>query len=331
MQHKNTQTSSLLAIKKHVKSLPISLTQKSDLELVDIVNAQNPQSEAAKTIIIYRYLPKVLKDSKKIFNGQTRDHWHQDEIIQTGVKAILYAIRDFTKLINEDKSKQKTENKKKTPAFFTYLIVRYINTYLNKKKINYDPLIQFNKGSEFKKVFYNYFKVLKYQIRKKNGEYHKIRDNELLEQFNTDIDTLREVQYVHQQLSVIKRQQDPLRNKKNNDSEDGVEVWDYIDYATSQDWVSPVGKEYNAYNGKQRITLVQKPKNPQDILIKKQSRNIQTYKDVLTNVEYKVLYLLKSGKEKKEIINNLNISKQRFSHLTKNITKKIKNNNANVY
>ena len=63
MQHKNTQTSSLLAIKKHVKSLPISLTQRSDLELVDIVNAQNPQSEAAKTIIIYRYLPKVLKDS----------------------------------------------------------------------------------------------------------------------------------------------------------------------------------------------------------------------------------------------------------------------------
>jgi len=329
--HKNTQTSSLLAIKKHVKSLPISLTQKSDLELVDIVNAQNPQSEAAKTIIIYRYLPKVLRDSKKIFNGQTRDCWHQDEIIQTGVKAILYAIRDFTKLINEDKSKQKTENEKKTPALFTYLTVRHINTYLNKKKISYDPLIQFNKGPKFKKVFYNYFKILKSQIRKKNGEYNKITDKELLEQFNTDIDTLREVQYAHQQISVIKRQQDPLRNKKNSDSEDGEEAWDYIDYATSQDWVSPVGKEYNAYNGKQRITLVQKPKNPQDIIIKRQSRNIKKYKDVLTNVEYKVLYLLISGKEKKEIFNNLNISKQRFSNLTKNITKKIKNNNANVY
>ena len=148
--HKNTQTSSLLAIKKHVKSLPISLTQKSDLELVDIVNAQNPQSEAAKTIIIYRYLPKVLKDSKKIFNGQTRDHWHQDEIVQTGVKAILYAIRDFTK----------QEAEKKTPAFFTHITVLYISNYLNKKKINYDPLIQFNKGPEFKKVFYNYFKIL---------------------------------------------------------------------------------------------------------------------------------------------------------------------------
>ena len=134
MQHKNTQTSSLLAIKKHVKSLPISLTQKSDLELVDIVNAQNPQSEAAKTIIIYRYLPKVLKDSKKIFNGQTRDYWHQDEIVQTGVKAILYAIRDFTK----------QEAEKKTPAFFTHITVLYISNYLNKKKISYDPLIQFN-------------------------------------------------------------------------------------------------------------------------------------------------------------------------------------------
>ena len=328
MQHKNTQTSSLLAIKKHVKSLSISLTQKSDLELVDIVNAQNPQSEAAKTIIIYRYLPKVLRDSKKIFNGQTRDCWHQDEIIQTGVKAILYAIRDFTKLINEDKSKQKTENEKKTPALFTYLTVRHINTYLNKKKISYDPLIQFNKGPKFKKVFYNYFKILKSQIRKKNGEYNKITDKELLEQFNTDIDTLREVQYAHQQISVIKRQEDQLKNKKSNDAVSDEEVWDYIDYATSKEWVSPVGK---AYNGKQRITLVQKPLNPQETLIERESRNIKKYKDLLTGVEYKVLYLLNSGKEKKQILNNLKITKQRFSFLAKNITKKIKNINANVY
>ena len=318
MQHKNTQTSSLLAIKKHVKSLPISLTQKSDLELVDIVNAQNPQSEAAKTIIIYRYLPKVLKDSKKIFNGQTRDYWHQDEIVQTGVKDILYAIRDFTK----------QEAEKKTPAFFTHITVLYISNYLNKKKISYDPLIQFNKGPEFKKVFYNYFKILKSQIRKKNGEYNKITDKELLEQFNTDIDTLREVQYAHQQISVIKRQEDQLKNKKSNDAESDEEVWDYIDYATSKEWVSPVGK---AYNGKQRITLVQKPLNPQETLIERESRNIKKYKDLLTGVEYKVLYLLNSGKEKKQILNNLKITKQRFSFLAKNITKKIKNINANVY
>ena len=65
MQHKNTQTSSLLAIKKYVKSLPKCLAQRSDLELVDVINAQNQQSEPAKTIIIYRYLPKVLKSLKK--------------------------------------------------------------------------------------------------------------------------------------------------------------------------------------------------------------------------------------------------------------------------
>ena len=54
-------------------------------------------------------------------------------------------------------------------------------------------------------------------------------------------------------------------------------------------------------------------------------------KDLLTGVEYKVLYLLNSGKEKKQILNNLKITKQRFSFLAKNITKKIKNINANVY
>ena len=320
MQHKNTQTSSLLAIKKYVKSLPKCLAQRSDLELVDVINAQNQQSEAAKTIIIYRYLPKVLKDSKKIFNGQTRDYWHQDEIVQTGVKAILYAIRDFNKQIEE----------KKTPAFFTYITTLYISNYLNKKKINYDPLIQFNKGPEFKKIFYKYFKALKLIINKKNGEYLKVTDKELLDELNTDIDTLKEVQYAHQQLSVIKRQEDQLKNKKNNDSE-SEEVWDYIDYATSKEWVSPVGKEYNAYNGKQRITLVQKPINPEEVSIKKENRKINQYKNVLSNVEFKVLSLLVSGKEKKKILNNLKITKQRFSFLTKSITKKINNFNESVY
>tara|TARA_B100001741_G_C16540331_1_gene594028 strand:- start:1286 stop:2245 length:960 start_codon:yes stop_codon:yes gene_type:complete len=319
MQHKNTHTSSLLAIKKYVKSLPKCLAQRSDLELVDVINAQNQQSEPAKTIIIYRYLPKVLKESKKIFNGQTRDYWHQDEIVQTGVKAILYAIRDFN---NQE------EKDKKTSAFFTYLTTVYISNYLNKKKINYDPLIQFNKGPEFKKVFYNYFKVLKIQIAKKNGEYNKITDKELLEQFNTNIDTLREVQYAHQQISVIKRQEDQLKNKKNNDSESDEEVWNYIDYATSKEWVSPVGK---ALSGKQGITLVQKPIDSQETLLNRENRNINQYKDLLSNVEFKVLDLLNSGKEKRQILNSLKISKQRFSFLTKSITKKISNIRTNVY
>ncbi len=219
---------------------------------------------------------------------------------------------------------------KKTPAFFTYITTLYISNYLNKKKINYDPLIQFNKGPEFKKIFYKYFKALKLIINKKNGEYLKVTDKELLDELNTDIDTLKEVQYAHQQLSVIKRQEDQLKNKKNNDSE-SEEVWDYIDYATSKEWVSPVGKEYNAYNGKQRITLVQKPINPEEVSIKKENRKINQYKNVLSNVEFKVLNLLVSGKEKKKILNNLKITKQRFSFLTKSITKKINNFNESVY
>ena len=92
MQHKNTKKSSLLAIKKYVKSLNSSLTHKSDIELIDIIISEKPYSESAKTLIIYRYLPKILKESRKIFSNQIINSWEQDEIIQTGTKAILYAI-----------------------------------------------------------------------------------------------------------------------------------------------------------------------------------------------------------------------------------------------
>ena len=51
----------------------------------------------------------------------------------------------------------------------------------------------------------------------------------------------------------------------------------------------------------------------------------------MSNVEFKVLSLLVSGKEKKKILNNLKITKQRFSFLTKSITKKINNFNESVY
>ena len=50
------------------------------------------------------------------------------------------------------------------------------------------------------------------------------------------------------------------------------------------------------------------------------------YKDLLTEKEWEILNLLNLGKEKKFILKNLNISKQRFSCITKNITQKIKKN-----
>ena len=59
-------------------------------------------------------------------------------------------------------------------------------------------------------------------------------------------------------------------------------------------------REYNAYNGKQRITLVQKPIDPEEVSIKKENRKINQYKNVLSNVEFKVLNLLVTGKEKKK-------------------------------
>lgn len=315
MQHKNTQNRSLLAIKNCVKKLPPNLTQKSNLELLDILNDQSSASEPAKTLIIYRYLPKVLKESKRIFKDQINNNWDYEEIIHTGIKAILYAIRDF--------NKQKAE--KKSPAFFTYIITTHINTYLNKKKISYDPLIQFNKGPEFKKIFYHYFKALKSQINKKNGEYSKVQDKDLLEALNTDIETLKEVQYAHKQLSVIKSQESEIPHIT---SENDKEFSNYIDYATAQDWVTPSGKTFFGFNNtKQSITLFQRSNNLENDLEKKQERNINNYKHLLTNVEYKVLYLLNLGNEKKQILNNLKISKQRFSSITKNITKKIKKNN----
>jgi len=57
-----------------------------------------------------------------------------------------------------------------------------------------------------------------------------------------------------------------------------------------------------------------------------QKRNIKIYKNLLSNKEWEILRLLNSGKEKKYILKSLNISKQRFSCITKNITQKIKKN-----
>ena len=69
--------------------------------------------------------------SKKIFNGQTRNFWDMDDIMQTGIKAILYTIKSF----DIDRSEG-----------FTTVVCLNISKYLNKKKTNYDPMLQLNKG-----------------------------------------------------------------------------------------------------------------------------------------------------------------------------------------
>ena len=97
MPHKYTQTNSLTAIKSYCEKISPNLQKKTDLELVDIAQSETSQSQLAKSLIINRYLPKVLKDSKRIFNGQNSDPWHRDDIIQTGIKAIIVAINSFNK------------------------------------------------------------------------------------------------------------------------------------------------------------------------------------------------------------------------------------------
>ena len=76
------------------------------------------------------------------------------------------------------------------------------------------------------------------------------------------------------------------------------------------------------------IHLVYKPQNLEEQYSEKeeQKRNIKIYKNLLSNKEWEILRLLNLGKEKKYILKSLNISKQRFSCITKNITQKIKKN-----
>ena len=64
--------------------------------------------------------------------------------------------------------------------------------------------------------------------------------------------------------------------------------------------------------------------NLEDYYIEKNNqRNIDEYKQILTQKEWELLYLLNNGNEKVSIQNTLNISKQRFSFLIKNISQKV--------
>lgn len=298
MPHKYTQTNSLTAIRDYCEKISPNLQGKTDLELINIAQSENSQSQLAKSLIINRYLPKVLKDSRRIFNGQNSDPWHRDDIIQTGIKAIIVAINSF--------SKEKA-NHENLGGAVTKTICLNISKYLNKKKTNYDPMLHVEKGAEFKKVFYNYFKTLKKLRKELNLTINqKISDSALIKKFNCKIETLKEVQFVHQGVDSSSKISESNFEDKDLNS--------YIDYAADQGIIDP---------------SVYKPQNLEDQYLEKeeQKRNIYIYKDLLTNKEWETLWLLNLGKEKKFILESLNISKQRFSCLTKNITQKIKKNN----
>ena len=298
MPHKYTQTNSLTAIRDYCEKISPNLQGKTDLELINIAQSENSQSQLAKSLIINRYLPKVLKDSRRIFNGQNSDPWHRDDIIQTGIKAIIVAINSFSK---------KKANHENLGGAVTKTICLNISKYLNKKKTNYDPMLHVEKGAEFKKVFYNYFKTLKKLRKELNLTINqKISDSALIKKFNCKIETLKEVQFVHQGVDSSSKISESNFEDKDLNS--------YIDYAADQGIIDP---------------SVYKPQNLEDQYLEKeeQKRNIYIYKDLLTNKEWETLWLLNLGKEKKFILESLNISKQRFSCLTKNITQKIKKNN----
>ena len=314
MQHKNNINSSLLAITEQCKCISDSLKQKTDLELVDLAQSSSAQSASAKTLLIRRYLPKILKESKKIFNGQTRNFWDMDDIIQTGIKGILYAINSF----DTDRSEG-----------FTTVVCLNISKYLNKKKTNYDPMLQFNKGPEFKRVFYNYFKALK-TLKKQNNGKRQLKTEDILKKFNCSLDTLEDVQYAHQTAGNLILNAEDKSNSSNSESGDDEDTFNLIDHATSHETIDPA-----ATSGKigKFFPIVNLPEDPAIQLEKKQearsngsavkARNITRFKNLLTNKEWLCLSLLNQGYKKEKILNQLDISKQRFSFLKKEITKKI--------
>ena len=57
-----------------------------------------------------------------------------------------------------------------------------------------------------------------------------------------------------------------------------------------------------------------------------QARNITRFKNLLTDKEWTFLSKLNQGYKKEEVQKQLNISKQRFSFLKKEVTRKIQSN-----
>lgn len=216
-----------------------------------------------------------------------------DDIIQTGIKAILYAIKSF----DTDRSEG-----------FTTVVCLNISKYLNKKKTNYDPELQFSKGPEFKRVFYNYFKVLKALEKPNNGK-HQLKTEDILKKINCSLNTLKDVQYAHKVAGS-------LTLSAEGSGDEGV--YNLIDHAQSKETIDPI---------------MDLPQDPAIQLENKQeagsngsavkTRNITKLKNLFTDKEWTVLSLLNQGYKKEIVQDKLNISKQRFSFLKNAIAKKI--------
>ena len=308
MQHKNNINSSLLAITEHCKYLPGSLKQETDFELVKLAQSCSAQSAPAKTLLISRYLPKVIRESKKIFNGQTRNFWDMDDIMQTGIKAILYTIKSF----DTDRSKG-----------FTTIVCLNISKYLNKKKTNYDPMLAFSKGPEFKRVFYNYFKVLKALEKQNNGK-RQLKTEDIIKEFNCSLDTLEDVQFAHQVAG------NRIQNVEGRNDEGSYNL---IDLSTSNETIDPaatsgtIGKVYPYINLPEDPAIqLEKKQEAVSNVYAVQARNITRFKNLLTDKEWTFLSKLNQGYKKEEVQKQLNISKQRFSFLKKEVTRKIQSN-----
>ncbi len=298
MQHINSNTTYTRALKKAYLNVPKALLSTSDLNLVKIALKGKSQSEQAKIVIINRYIPKIFKESKKIFGFNFQKEAVEDNL-QAGIKAILVSIKDF------DFKKVNNENQN---GIFTQFVCFNINKYLNRKKIKYDPLLKTNHGPEFKKVFYKYYNGKK--IEKNNS----IVDEEkrLKKIFNCNAETLREVSYIH---------------SGNNSNLFFLDQKDNQNYVDSNNFYS------NYVVGNDQDDL-----NPEKKLEKKQNsyRDINKFKSFLTSREWEVLYRLNNKETRNKIINILEISDKRFYAIIKKIKSKInltnveKNNSRNI-
>ena len=298
MQHINSNTTYARALKKACLNAPKRLLNLSDLNLVKIALEGKSHSEHAKIIIINRYIPKIFKESKKIFGFNFQKESVEDNL-QAGIKAILVSIKNF----NFRKVNSENQN-----GIFTQFVCFNINKYLNRKKIKYDPLLKTSQGPEFKKVFYKYYNGK--NIEKNDSIV--AQEKRLRKVFNCKPETLREVSYIH---------------SGNNSN------LFFLDKKDNQNCVDSNNFYSNYVVGGNQDNL-----NPEKKLEKKQNsyRDINKFKNFLTSKEWEVLKRLNNKERRDKIINILKISDKRFYAIIQKIKSKInfvtveKNNMRNI-
>tara|TARA_A100001015_G_scaffold274866_1_gene331604 strand:- start:865 stop:1761 length:897 start_codon:yes stop_codon:yes gene_type:complete len=298
MQHIKSHTTYAGALKKAYLNAPKVLLGLSDINLVKIALAGKNQSEQAKIVIINRYIPKIFKESKKIFGFSFQKEAVEDNL-QAGIKAILISIKDF----NFKKINSENQN-----GIFTQFVCFNINKYLNRKKTKYDPLLKINQGPEFKKVFYKYY----------NGKNIEKKDSIVAEEkrlrkvFNCRAETLREVSYIH---------------SGNNNNLFFLDQEDNQNFVDSNNFYS----DYVVGGNQDNLDPEKKLEKKQDSF-----KDISKFKSFLTSKEWEVLDRLNNKETRDKIINMLKISDKRFYAIIQNIKSKInsksveKNNARNI-